>query len=164
MRWEVDYRDELMEKEETAGEGRKVKGENEISDETLERFWECCEQVRQNMEHHPNPAKREKLTAFYRLMKKVAYIHSGRLSLEIDEETLEARLEYSGKSLCFMDEEAQESKNIVVELINQYSRVFIEPCRNGIRLSVEDDLYDVYVNAKDQELLDRIRKELREME
>ena len=163
MRWEVDYTDDIMEME-GSGRLKSAKSGNEISDEKLERFWDYCEQLQRQFERRPSPVKREKLMGFYQLMKKVAYIHSGRLTLDINEETLEARLEYSGASLSFMGEETEETRNIVVELINQYSMVFIEPYRNGIRLAVEDNLHDVYAKSNDQELLDRIRKELREME
>lgn len=163
MRWEVDYTDDIMEMEECSRRQDSSKS-NGISEEKLERFWEYCEQVQKQFERRPSPEKREKLMAFYQLMKKVAYIHSGRLTLDIDEETLEARMEYYGSSLSFMDEETEETKNIVAELIGQYSTVFIEPYRKGIRLTVEDQLYDIHAKSKDHQLLDRIRKELREME
>jgi len=165
MHYEIDYTDDLAELEDVDQEPwvRWEESSRAISERKLEHFMEFCSKLQGQMDDSRNKGRREKLLAFYKGMKQVAYIHSGRLALDIDEENFKGRLVYWGRCLAFMGEESQDTKEMVVQLISEYPSVFIEPRHGGIRLTVETDLFEQPLSENDLKILDRIRKELREI-
>lgn len=64
--------------------------------------------------------KKDKIFYFFEQLKNLAFIHNGKVTLDINEEKMNARLVYWGDGIVVLPKELDISKNILLSLLRDF--------------------------------------------
>ena len=78
----------------------------------------------------------------YKELAKLAYVQSGKVTLDISEKKQSATLTYWGLSIVFSGIDCDFSKEILINLLSRYDMIYIEEHNGGIQITVKEILYD----------------------
>lgn len=86
--------------------------------------------------------KRKNFFELYRYLERLAFSNSGRVSLDVNEESLKATITYWSAFLFFTEESNDIFGNDFLTAMKGYSLVCIEPMDEGIQITIHGNLYD----------------------
>lgn len=89
-----------------------------------------------------NPKKLDDMIYIYKELAKLAYVQSGKVTLDISEKKQSATLTYWGLSIVFSGIDCDFSKEILINLLSRYDMIYIEEHNGGIQITVKEILYD----------------------
>lgn len=147
MYWEKDYT--KMENGEILAE---EKGLREVADEDnkLALYLQYYCLWNSQFKYVISQTKKDKIFYLYKLLKKLAFIHNGKASLDINEENMDVRLVYWGDSIAALPKELDASKDILISLLGEADIVYISSVDGGIEIRIEEEFYE-RVEVKDEQ-------------
>ena len=96
-------------------------------------------------------------------MVSIAFVRSGKVTLDINDETMEATLTYWGKYIMQTPESNDETRTILIKLFSTYSNFWLDSKNGGFRIRIYENLYDlVKVSDKSDEII-KLEKMIREI-
>ena len=111
----------------------------------------------------PSKNKKEKIIWFYNQLVSIAFVRSGKVTLDINDETMEATLTYWGKYIMQTPESNDETRTILIKLFSTYSNFWLDSKNGGFRIRIFENLYDlVKVSDKSDEII-KLEKMIREI-
>lgn len=122
--------------------GEIKNADGSISQDELELFLEYCRLRDSQFDIQPNELKKERVIQFYGFLKKLAFVYNGKVTLDIDEKRMKARLLYWGKSIALLPENGDEEKDILLGLLKNFEVIYLEEKSGGVQLCFEENLYD----------------------
>lgn len=124
MYLEVDYMDKYDEDlEEMKNSPSRLTPEEQ--QEELQHIIEVGELMCAERQKVPSEKKKEMIMAIFSSFKYQAFIQGGKVALNLDEETLYARLTYTGKMLCKTGTKEDTLGMLMSILYNEGSTVFL---------------------------------------
>lgn len=159
MRFESDYTEEINdEKTLTVLSGQEESISKEASQKKLQMLLDYCRLRDSQFDIRPSRFREIRILKFYKQMKTLAFIHNGKVTLELDKKKMKARLTYWGKCITLIPEDNCESRNLLVNLLNTYELIYFEVEDGGIQICVEERLFEeIQVKNQETELL-KLRK------
>lgn len=102
--------------------------------------------------------KKDKIFYFFEQLKNLAFIHNGKVTLDINEEEMNARLVYWGDSIVVLPKELDISKNILLSLLRDFDIVYINSVNGGIEIRIEEDFYESVEIRDEQATLSELKE------
>lgn len=155
MRWETNYTDDdkIMEDFVSLIDTENVKD----NEQTLHDMKNYLDQYRSQFIERENPSKEKRIKWLYKILTEIAFVNSGHVILEIDEEKRTATLKYMGKSLYKTLEENDNTGLIFALIFYSFDFVSIDNGKEYFTTTIYENLFDkIKVNDNGTEL-DRIR-------
>ncbi|WP_367567077.1 hypothetical protein [Lacrimispora sp.] len=131
-----------------------------LSMDKLEVLLKYCQLRNEQFDIRPNLSKRIKVIEFYKHLKKLAFFHNGKVSLDIDEEKMRADLKYWSKSIVLFSGESDDSRKVLIDLLNVFENVYFEESNGGIQICVEENLFDEILVRDESAALLRLKESL----
>lgn len=102
--------------------------------------------------------KKDKIFYFFEQLKNLAFIHNGKVTLDINEEKMNARLVYWGDGIVVLPKELDISKNILLSLLRDFDIVSINSVNGGIEIRIEEDFYESVEIRDEQATLSELKE------
>lgn len=161
MHLEYDYTNGDSEKDLTIEQiGKEKDIYNCSSKEDLEIFLEYCRTRDTQFDIRPSQSKRKQLFECYEQLKKMAFIHNGKIILDIAENIMKAKLTYWSKCLVLYCDKSVDSKNILLELLKGFEIIYIEEYAGGIQICAEENLFDEIQIKNENNTLLKLRQSM----
>lgn len=132
--------------------------------EELQNYLRYYDVYESQYEYQANPEKREKIVALYEDLKNVAYANSGQISLDIDEDKKKAVFVYQGPYLFITETYGKRFLDTLWDTLGICPLLYVEPCDEGIKITMKADLYDKIVKADRRKELEEIRRTQKRIE
>ena len=100
--------------------GEVKDADNYSSKKDLEIFLEYCRTRDAQFDIYPSQLKRERLFECYEQLKRMAFIHNGKIILDIDENIMKAKLIYWSKCIVLYRGQSADSKNIFWDFLKDF--------------------------------------------
>lgn len=155
-----DKEKEMPLKKESNDEGVR----KEMEREELQNYLRYYDVYESQYEYRENPEKRKKMVALYESMKTVAYANSGQISLNLNEDKKKAVLVYQGPYLFITEAYGKLFTPTLWDILKTCSLICMEPCDEGIKITIKADVCDKMVKADKSKELEEIRKIRKHME
>lgn len=104
--------------------------------------------------------KRDKVFLLYKQLNELAFIHNGKVSLDINEEKMNARLVYWGDAIAFLPEELDRSRDILLSLLKAADMVYLSAVDGGIEIRIVEELCDNVVIRNEQAALAKLEESI----
>ena len=131
--------------------GEVKDADNYSSKKDLEIFLEYCRTRDAQFDIYPSQLKRERLFECYEQLKRMAFIHNGKIILVIDENIMKAKLIYWSKCIVLYRGQSADSKNIFWDFLKDFEIIYIEEDAGGIQICAEENLFDE-IQIKDENI------------
>lgn len=156
MHLETDYT-EIWNDEITDDSSGIDKTDYTFPDEKLRHILEYCRLQSQKYKIEIDTVKRLKLIELYSVLKKFAFVHSGKVCLDIDEKKMVGQITYWGECITFISEEKEQTKKILDSFYNNMEVVFLEEEKGGIQICGKTKLYkEIEKDAQEQSEITRV--------
>lgn len=132
--------------------------DNFSSKKDLEIFLEYCSIRDAQFDIYPSQLKRERLFECYEQFKKMAFIHNGKIILDIDEDIMKAKLTYWSKCIVLYCDKSADSKNAFLDFLKDFEIVYFEEEAGGVQICAEGNLFDEIQIKDESSVLLKLRK------
>lgn len=105
-------------------------------------------------------AKKDKVFLLYKQLDELAFIHNGKVSLDINEEKMNARLVYWGDALSFLPNELDRSRSTLLSLLKVADMVYLSAVDGGIEIRIVEELCDKVVIRNEQAALAKLEESI----
>lgn len=131
-----------------------------MSKEELEIFLEYCRLRDAQFDVCPSQLKKDCLFECYEQFKRMAFVHNGKVILDIDEKKMKAKLIYWGKCVVLLPDKGTNVKNIFLDMLKDFEIVYFEGEAGGIQICAVKNLFDEILIKDESITLLKLKKSI----
>lgn len=154
MYWENDYT--KQEYQESSEEKRKE--EESDNDSNLELYLQYCHLWNSQNKCIFSNLKRDRVFDLYKLLNDLAFIHNGKVSLDINKEKMSAKLIYWGECIAVLSDDLDISKKILLDLLGASDMFYLSSVDGGIEIRIVQELCEKIETENGQKALAELRE------
>lgn len=145
MHWESDY----TKKNKFRDAREKNNNKERIEDDMFDLLSQYCRVWNSQFKKVPSWTKRTKLLYFYKQLETLAFVQNGKVTMDIDDKEMHAKLIYKSKSISLLSQEMDVSKEIMLSLLSSFDVIYFDTVNEDLQICVEESLCDrVYIKDK----------------
>lgn len=130
------------------------------SKEELEIFLEYCRLRDAQFDVCPSQLKKDWLFECYEQFKRMAFVHNGKVILDIDEKKMKAELIYWGKCVVLLPDKSTNLKNIFLDMLKEFEMIYFEVEAGGIQICAVKNLYNEILIKDESITLLKLKKSI----
>lgn len=154
MHWENDYTKQGYQ----VSPEEKQKEEVSDNDNNLELYLQYCRLWNSQNKRIFSNLKREKVLNLYKQLNDLAFIHNGKVSLDIYEEKMSAKLIYWGECIAVLSDDLDISKKILLDLLGASDMFYLSSVDGGIEIRIVQELCEKIETKNGQTALTELRE------
>lgn len=102
--------------------------------------------------------KKDKIFHLYNQLKMLAFLHNGKISLDINEVEMKAKLIYWGECLAVLPDQLDISKGILLDVLDAADLVYLSAADGGVEIRIEEEFCENIEIKNEQERLSELKE------